>query len=140
MNPCIFMRTFPWFIRCTPICGLVLAGCSSMGLGALTEQMHTRIIDNGRKFFEFSLTLQKPITVYDIHDSRDLYRLDDSLRRRISALLTERMQIRLKATGYCRAGFFELERYLDGQKATVHGECVDTATTDDRIKFKNNKT
>jgi len=116
---------------------LFFMGCLSGGMPQATERIHTRIIENGRKFFEFSLIINVPIPLNGDHTSGNAESFDRGRRYRVFSILTERMELKLREIGYCRKGFFEIERYFDGHKATLVGECLDTATTRDRRKFKN---
>lgn len=53
--------------------------------------------------------------------------------------MTEQLEKKLSATGFCREGFMETERHLQPPKASIRGECNETATDRDRQNFPNSE-
>jgi hypothetical protein len=52
-------------------------------------------------------------------------------------LLVEALESELKKTGYCRKGFMELDRMMEPSQTFIKGECVETASRNDREEFPN---
>ena len=51
--------------------------------------------------------------------------------------LTEQLEKKLLANGFCREGWMESERYIQAPNASVRGECNETAADRDRQNFPN---
>ncbi len=47
------------------------------------------------------------------------------------------LEAKLIETGYCHAGYMELDHYFDHRHTQMRGECKDGATQEDRVKFPN---
>lgn len=54
-----------------------------------------------------------------------------------AALLNDALEAELKKTGYCRKGFMELDRMMQPSQTFIKGECVETASVNDREEFPN---
>lgn len=54
-----------------------------------------------------------------------------------ASLLNDALEAELKKTGYCRQGFMELDRMMQPSHTFIKGECVETASTNDREAFPN---
>lgn len=53
--------------------------------------------------------------------------------------MTEQLEKKLSATGFCREGFMETERHYQRPNASIRGECNETATDKDRQNFPNSE-
>lgn len=53
----------------------------------------------------------------------------------LADMFEQRLEQRLSQSGYCSAGYIELERYATRGAMTVRGECNDSATANDRQRF-----
>ena len=51
----------------------------------------------------------------------------------------EMLESKLKKSGYCREGYIELSSYFGRGQLKIRGECEESATEEDRIKFINNE-
>ena len=51
--------------------------------------------------------------------------------------MSEQLEKKLLATGFCRDGWMEKERHLQPPNASIRGECNETATDRDRENFPN---
>ena len=60
---------------------------------------------------------------------------DDSA---IKLYFNEKLESKLKKTGYCQDGYIELDRSFGRGLLTIRGECEEAATEEDRIKFVHN--
>ena len=56
---------------------------------------------------------------------------------RSDELLSERLEKKLAATGYCREGWMEVERNFQPPNASIRGECDESATERDYSEFPN---
>ena len=57
--------------------------------------------------------------------------------RRPESLLTERLEKKLLASGYCRDGWMETDRQFQTPNASIRGECDEAATERDHREFPN---
>ncbi|AOS97241.1 hypothetical protein AUP74_01810 [Microbulbifer aggregans] len=121
--------------------GLLLAGCASepaLPIPGLSETFHTEIAANGAKRFTYTLEMRRPdvprpVTREDVNRSR--IQRETMLRtgQRPRGPLVDEMAFnrslnqKLTETGFCRDGFFELERTLFAGGGEVRGECRDGA-------------
>jgi hypothetical protein len=53
--------------------------------------------------------------------------------------MSEQLEKKLLATGFCREGWMEQERYYQPPNASIRGECNETATDKDRQNFPNSE-
>lgn len=54
-----------------------------------------------------------------------------------AVLLNDALEAELKKTGYCRQGFMELDRMMEPAQTFIKGECIETASVNDREEFPN---
>ena len=47
------------------------------------------------------------------------------------------LEAKLKKSGYCRQGYYQLDSYFGRGQLKMRGECVEGATDEDRINFAN---
>jgi hypothetical protein len=53
--------------------------------------------------------------------------------------MTEQLEKKLTATGFCREGWMETERHFQPPNASIRGECNETATDKDHQNFPNSE-
>jgi hypothetical protein len=53
--------------------------------------------------------------------------------------MTEQLEKKLLATGFCREGWMETERHYQPPNASIRGECNETATDKDHQNFPNSE-
>ena len=53
--------------------------------------------------------------------------------------MTEQLEKKLLATGFCREGWMEQERHYQAPNVSIRGECNETATDKDRQNFPNSE-
>ena len=56
---------------------------------------------------------------------------------RFDEMVTESLKKKLKATGYCRDGWMEMDRNRQPPGVSIRGECNETATESDYREFPN---
>jgi hypothetical protein len=124
---------------------LLLASCTSDKdrLSGLPETFTTKIYDNGLK--QFVLAYEKPAHSPD-HESHNAMNGGASGKQHrnhsqkgLEAEMVKRLEIRIKATGYCRKGYILDEEFstLSIGDLILKGECVEGATDADRALFPN---
>ncbi|GAA5525018.1 hypothetical protein Maes01_01578 [Microbulbifer aestuariivivens] len=112
---------------------LLLAACGSQAplpIPGLIETFHTEVAANGAKRFTYSLETRRadvprPVTRGDssregVQRPRGAKVDELAFNRSLNRKLTE--------TGFCRDGYFELERILFAGGGEVRGECRDGAS------------
>ncbi|MFV8781661.1 hypothetical protein ACNKU7_04485 [Microbulbifer sp. SA54] len=115
-----------------------LAGCASEPRApnpGLKESFHTEISANGSKRFTYSLEiaapqLRGPFTERPNPRSgmlRDQEMMAGQPRRQRSADFDYAMNLKLKETGFCRDGYFVIDRVVSQLGGEVRGECRDAA-------------
>ncbi|KUJ81459.1 hypothetical protein AWR36_012955 [Microbulbifer flavimaris] len=124
-----------------PLSLLLLAGCASEStapIPGLSETFHTEIAANGAKRFTYTLEMRspelpRPVTREDVNRARiqreTMLRTGQRPRGpRIDEMAFNRsLNQKLTETGFCRDGFFELDRTLFVGGGEVRGECRDGA-------------
>lgn len=125
---------------------LLLAACGGnqpLPIPGLKESFHTEVAANGAKRFTYSLELQRrdipaPYTDRGIERGR-VSRATAARsgrpgsRRRAAPLQFDRaMKQKLMETGFCRQGYFELERTVSPMGGEVRGECREGARRSQR--------
>lgn len=133
-------RLWAWMII-----ALLAAGCSLGGRyhGALDESLEIDLRENGSKLFVYRLVRLDALDPGRIQVDRGRTRPTRPTRaesmeppgRRDYRHLQEDTERALAATGYCREGYFELDRRLSTQVLWIRGECRETATRSDREQF-----
>ncbi|WP_334078780.1 hypothetical protein [Microbulbifer sp. M83] len=118
---------------------LLAAACASersLPVPGLKESFHTEIARNGAKRFTYSLEVMRndiprPATASGVNRSRMaqqgmIQQPSNRVRPLSDRLQFDRMlQQKLAETGFCRDGFFELERTEHAFGGEVRGECRD---------------
>lgn len=120
---------------------LILAACGGnqpLPIPGLKESFHTEIAANGAKRFTYSLEMQRrniPAPYTDAGGNRG--RVSRGTARRggrpgpsanAGRLQFDRsMKQKLMETGFCREGYFEIERTVSPMSGEVRGECREGA-------------
>ena len=126
---------------------LMLVGCSSNNRRSyvtteMVETLEVAILPNTRKMFTYRLRWPEEAIPSHIHIARagrDPGREFaqggvDVGRDTYDRLLTNTAYV-VERAGYCRAGFFELDRSISRYHLWVRGECKDGATEADQQVF-----
>ncbi|WP_299595752.1 hypothetical protein [uncultured Microbulbifer sp.] len=119
--------------------GLILAGCASEPQApnpGLKESFHTEIAANGSKRFTYSLEMATPQIRGPYTESPTMrggmVRQQDMNRGRASRGqrldFDYALELKLKETGFCRDGYFVIDRVVSQLGGEVRGECRDPAT------------
>lgn len=131
------IRTFR-FRRLT-VCSLplLLLACASDGplpIPGLKESFHTEIAADGAKRFSYSLEILRPDVPLPFTERgfRGPGRRGDTIARSGGGMRGElqfdrAMEQKLTETGFCRDGYFELERSVHAGGGEVRGECREGA-------------
>ncbi len=59
--------------------------------------------------------------------------------RRVKDMVYKKLETKLSETGYCRESYIELDKYFVKGRSQIRGECKESATEEDRIKFLNDE-
>lgn len=116
----------------------VFAGCASEPQApnpGLKESFHTEITANGSKRFTYSLEIAAPQLRGPFTESpnsrngmmRNQEMMGGQPRRRRTADFDYAMNLKLKETGFCRDGYFVIDRVVSQLGGEVRGECRDAA-------------
>ncbi|WP_440876383.1 hypothetical protein [Thalassotalea sp. PLHSN55] len=62
---------------------------------------------------------------------------DPELIKQLEAHVYQMLEQQLVDNQYCRDGYFELEKSLNRGVIVVKGECIESATEQDRVRFEN---
>lgn len=138
-------------ILCLSAITIAVSGCQNKPTRPEPiERFITNITEDGGKFFVYSLEMPRPKKAREPgmmrrppRDGRGMSPGGNpgmSHKRSGSAnKLDKLLEETLEETGFCREGFFELERQqgLGGPLASIRGECREGASADDREKFPN---
>ncbi len=117
---------------------LILAGCASEPTApnpGLKESFHTEIAANGSKRFTYSLEMAAPQLRGPYTESpqmrggmvrqQDLGRGRAGRGQRVD--FDYAMELKLRETGFCRDGYFVIDRVVSQLGGEVRGECRDAA-------------
>ena len=63
----------------------------------------------------------------------------ESMMHRVKGVVYEKLKMKLAETGYCRESYTELDNYFVRGRSQIRGECIESATEEDRVRFVNNK-
>ncbi|WP_250459819.1 hypothetical protein [Microbulbifer litoralis] len=119
---------------------LLLAACGGnppLPIPGLKESFHTEIAANGAKRFTYSLQMQRrdipaPYTDQGINSGRVSRASTGRGGRRPTGAgplqFDRAMKEKLMETGFCRDGYFEIERTISSLGGEVRGECREGAS------------
>ncbi|QKX15811.1 hypothetical protein [Microbulbifer sp. YPW1] len=118
---------------------LLLAGCASEPKApnpGLKESFHTEISANGSKRFTYSLEMAAPMIRGPYTESPNMrngmVRQQEMARSSRGSRTQERdfdyaLKLKLQETGFCRDGYFVIDRVVSHLGGEVRGECRDPA-------------
>lgn len=129
----------------------LLSGCGTAGRSyvesEMAETLEVEILPNTSKMFTYRLRWPEehiPSHVRIARDGsnpgRDFARGGVDLGRDTYDRLLENTAYVVEHAGYCRDGFFELDRSISRYHLWVRGECKDSATNADQQAFGSNQT
>ena len=124
----------------------LLVGCSSTGRSyvksEMNETLEVEILPNESKMFTYRLRWPEDQIPNHIRVSRDgsdarrdFYEGGVNVGRNTRQRLLENTEFVVKHAGYCRDGFFELDRSITRYHLWVRGECKESATPADKEAF-----
>ncbi len=124
----------------------LLAGCSSTGRNyvesAMAETLEVEVLPNQSKMFTYRLRWpeeQIPNHIRVSRDGRDtrreFYQGGVNINRNTPERLLQNTAYVVERAGYCREGFFELDRSVSRYHLWVRGECKESATDADAKAF-----
>ena len=117
----------------------LISACASdkpLPIPGLKESFHTEVAANGAKRFTYALEMQRqdiprPVTVEDANRARisrqTMLRTGQRPRGRDPLPFDRALEQKLAETGFCRDGYFEIERTVSALGGEVRGECRDGA-------------
>lgn len=123
-----------------------LGGCSSAGRSyvesEMAETLDVEILPNASKMFTYRLRWPEESVPSHIriarggnNPQRDFTRGGVDVGRGTHERLLENTAYVVEHAGYCRDGFFELDRSISRYHLWVRGECKDSATPADLQRF-----
>lgn len=113
---------------------LLLAGCASGPQApnpGLKESFHTEIFPNGAKRFTYSLEMATPQLRGPYTEQPNMragtMRSEPvrGTRREARVDIDNALQLKMTETGFCRDGFFVIDRVVSRMGGEVRGECRD---------------
>lgn len=129
------------------LAALLLGGCStndgrSYVETEMTETLEVEILPNTSKMFTYRLRWPEELIPSHINvarrgsdPGREFAQGGVDLGRNTYDRLLTNTAYAVEQAGYCRDGFFELDRSISRYHLWVRGECKDGATADDRQEF-----
>ncbi len=61
----------------------------------------------------------------------------EAILARVKDDVYEKLKMKLTDTGYCRESYTELDNYFVRGRSQIRGECIESATKEDRVRFVN---
>ena len=125
---------------------VLLGGCGTTGRSyvetEMKETLEVEILPNTSKMFTYRLRWPEEHIPNHIrvdngsgNPGREFARGGVDVGRGTHDRLIENTAYVVKQSGYCREGFFELDRSISRYHLWVRGECKDGATADDEKAF-----
>jgi hypothetical protein len=125
---------------------ILLIGCGTAGRSyvetEMAETLEVEILPNASKMFTYRLRWPEESIPSHIrvarggtNPGREFARGGVDVGRGTYERLLENTAHVVEQSGYCRAGFFELDRSISRYHLWVRGECKDSATSSDRQSF-----
>lgn len=126
--------------------GAVITGCGTTGRSyvdtEMVETLEVEILPNTSKMFTYRLRWPEDHIPNHIrvdrgsgNPGREFRRGGVDVGRGTYERLQENTAYVVKHAGYCRDGFFELDRSISRYHLWIRGECKDGATTEDQQVF-----
>lgn len=124
----------------------LLMGCSSAGRNyvksEMNETLEVEVLPNESKMFTYRLRWPEDQIPNHIRISRDgkdsrrdFYEGGVQVGRNTRERLMENTAYVVEKVGYCREGFFVLDRSISRYHLWIRGECKESATAEDHQKF-----
>jgi hypothetical protein len=136
-----------WMALAAIPCLLIICSCSSgrnYTKVGLQETLELQILPNTSKMFVYRLRMpedQIPNQVRIAQSSRDqVQQTGIELGSNSYRSLARNVEYVVNKTGYCREGFFEIDKSLSRYHIWMKGECKEGATPEDQQKFGAEKT
>ena len=155
-----------WGIATSLIACFAISACSSEpqkpnNPPEPVERFITNITPEGTKQFTYDLAVQSPKNGNGSgsshsggshggmgggghggghHQNSDSDQGTDSGQTQMASKVRDRMEVKLKETQFCAAGYDELGTNLDSGHFQISGQCKDQATPQDRVHFPNAST
>lgn len=125
---------------------IVLAGCSTAGRSyvesEMAETLEVEVLPNASKMFTYRLRWPEEKIPSHIrvarggaNPAREFAQGGVDVGRGTYERLLENTAYVVERSGYCRDGFFELDRSISRYHLWVRGECKDSATPADQQLF-----
>ena len=125
---------------------VLMAGCGTAGRSyvetEMVETLEVEILPNTSKMFTYRLRWPEDHIPNHIridrgngNPGREFQRGGIDVGRGTHERLLENTAYVVERAGYCREGFFELDRSISRYHLWVRGECKDGATAEDRKTF-----
>lgn len=137
----------------------ILASCSNSFDIKTTEIFKTNILDDDAKMFTYTVIFANHTTTQSKNNSQDAKgkkpkgdkkgrqpsnrreKGDTDGKAKLEAYMLESLEVglleKLDDSGYCRKGYFELERILNKTIYTIKGECSESASSEDKKRYLN---
>jgi hypothetical protein len=124
----------------------LLVGCTSAGRSyvksEMSETLEVEVLPNQSKMFTYRLRWPEEQIPNHIRVSRDgsdtrrdFYEGGVNVGRNTHERLLQNTAYVVEKAGYCRDGFFELDRSISRYHLWVRGECKESASSEDRQVF-----
>ncbi len=129
-----------------PLMALMLTGCGTNGRSyvetEMVEALEVEILPNASKMFTYRLRWPEERVPNHVrvergsgNPGRDFERGGVNVGPGTYERLLANTAYVVEHAGYCREGFFELDRSISRYHLWVRGECKDSATLDDQTTF-----
>lgn len=128
-----------------PLLLMMMAGCGTSGRSyvetEMVETLEVDILPNTSKMFTYRLRWPEDHIPSHIHvdrgsgGGREFQKGGVDVGRGTYERLLENTAYVVEHSGYCREGFFELDRSISRYHLWVRGECKDGATDEDQKTF-----
>lgn len=130
------------------VLALALGACSTGGrqFGQMIESLEVDLRDNGSKLFVYRLehpyadNTSRARVYRSAGDTPQREQPRDLEGRRTYLQLQRNTERALQQTGYCREGYFELDRRMSSTVLWLRGECREGASEEDRERFARKET
>lgn len=136
------MRCRPKALWLGALAVVLLVGCSSSGrhFTSLDESLAIQIMPNTSKLFVYSLSAPEGmrrnlVQIYSSPDDASQHRRREPEGERSYRRLRQNAERAVRATGYCREGFLQLDYRMSRDDLWLRGECREGATEEDLERF-----
>ena len=140
------------FILLVSLLGLFACSSQSTQKPKLSETFFTEIKSSGAKHFTYTVVdltgKRESVAAYrqkevdrgtksldETRRKRNLKTVQDKKRKEITPL----MEAKIVESGFCQGGYRIINSYFRHNRSEIRGECNDTATNEDKMKFHTNR-